>query len=65
MDLKYSLLSLTEPSDEQLHMIMADALEEVKLQNKKALAKSKELFEIELKRVTFLKQNSIFHKNGK
>ncbi len=61
---KYSLTSLNEPTDEDLHIIMADALTEVKLQNKKAALRSKELFAKEASRIEILKQKSIFHKNG-
>ncbi len=64
MSKKYSLLSMEEPSDEQLHLLMADVLVEVKLQNQKALLKSQELFDKELERINILKQNSAFYKNG-
>jgi len=65
MSKKYSLLSMEEPSDEQLQLLMADVLVEVKLQNQKALLKSQELFDKELERINVLKQNSSFYKNGK
>jgi len=65
MSKKYSLLSMEEPSNEQLQLLMADVLVEVKLQNQKALLKSQELFDKELERINFLKQNSSFYKNGK
>lgn len=65
MSTKYSLLSLEEPTDEQLHVIMADALVEVKQLNQKAKLKSQELFDKELKRINLLKKDSIFYKNGR
>jgi|688.fasta_scaffold158357_4 hypothetical protein len=65
MSKKYSLLSMEEPSNEQLQLLMADVLVEVKLQNQKALLKSQELFDKELERINVLKQNSSFYKNGK
>jgi hypothetical protein len=65
MSKKYSLLSMEEPSDEQLQLLMADVLVEVKLQNQKALLKSQKLFDKELERINVLKQNSSFYKNGK
>ena len=64
MSAKYSLLSLEEPSDEQLHFIMADALVDVKRLNQKAKLKSQELFENEVNRIKMLKKESIFYKNG-
>ena len=48
MKTKFSLLSMDEPSDEQLHEIMADALVEVKLLNEKAKTKYNELMAAEL-----------------
>jgi hypothetical protein len=65
MSKKYSLLSMEEPSNAQLQLLMADVLVEVKLQNQKALLKSQELFDKELERINVLKQNSSFYKNGK
>jgi hypothetical protein len=56
---------MEEPSNEQLQLLMADVLVEVKLQNQKALLKSQELFDKELERINVLKQNSSFYKNGK
>jgi hypothetical protein len=65
MSAKYSLLSLEEPTDEQLHIIMADALVEVKQLNQKAKLKSQELFDKELKRINLLKKDSVFYNNGR
>ncbi len=65
MSAKYSLLSLEEPTDDQLHIIMADALADVKQLNEKAKLKSQELFDKELKRINLLKKDSIFYKNGR
>ena len=64
MSKKYSLLSMEEPSNEQLQRCETGQVE-VKLQNQKALLKSQELFDKELERITVLKQNSSFYKNGK
>jgi hypothetical protein len=63
MGKKYSLLSAEEPTDEQLHAIMADALIEVKRLNQISKQKSQELINKEKLRINSLKSKSIFYKN--
>ena len=48
MSKKYSLLSADEPTDEELHEIMADALIEVKKSREKGVKRSKELLDAAL-----------------